>query len=96
VATRRQSCGRHGPPAVRITRAIPASTTRRPAAGRLQARAASSFRRWRSAPPQVRRWKDETMVKRRVPAGMLSAERGFLRLGGNKDMPPRRHLPRHI
>jgi transposase-like protein len=35
----------------------------------------------------VKRWKDGTMVKRWVAAGMLNAERGFRRVRGCKDMP---------
>jgi transposase-like protein len=35
----------------------------------------------------VKRWRDGTMVKRWVAAGMLNAERGFRRLRGCKDMP---------
>lgn len=35
----------------------------------------------------VKRWRDGTMVKRWVAAGMLNAERSFRRLKGCKDMP---------
>ena len=35
----------------------------------------------------VKRWRDGTMVKRWVAAGMLNAERGFRRLRGCKEMP---------
>ena len=35
----------------------------------------------------VKRWRDGTMVKRWVAAGMLNAERGFRRLRGCRDMP---------
>ena len=35
----------------------------------------------------VKRWRDGTMVKRWVAAGMLNAERSFRRLKGCNDMP---------
>lgn len=35
----------------------------------------------------VKRWRDGTMVKRWVAAGMLNAERGFRRVRGCRDMP---------
>jgi hypothetical protein len=35
----------------------------------------------------VKRWRDGTMVKRWVAAGMLNAEGGFRRLRGCNDMP---------
>jgi putative transposase len=41
----------------------------------------------RTTTRNVKRWRDGTMVKRWVAAGMLNAERGFRRLRGCKDMP---------
>ncbi len=35
----------------------------------------------------VKRWRDGTMIKRWVAAGMLNAERSFRRVKGCKDMP---------
>ena len=35
----------------------------------------------------VKRWRDGTMVKRWVAAGMINAERSFRRLKGCTDMP---------
>ncbi len=51
----------------------------------------------RTTTRNVKRWRDGTMVKRWVAAGMLNAERGFRRLRGCKDMPTlvaalRRHV----
>ena len=36
---------------------------------------------------RVTRWKDGTMKKRWVAAGMLEAERSFRRVKGHRDMP---------
>ena len=41
----------------------------------------------RTTTRNVKRWRDGTMVKRWVAAGMLNAEGGFRRLRGCKDMP---------
>jgi putative transposase len=41
----------------------------------------------KSTTRNVKRWRDGTMVKRWVAAGMLNAERSFRRLRGHKDMP---------
>ncbi len=35
----------------------------------------------------VKRWRDGTMIKRWMAAGMLNAERSFRRVKGCKDMP---------
>ena len=51
----------------------------------------------RTTTRNVKRWRDGTMVKRWVAAGMLNAERGFRRLRGCKDMPTLvAALQRHI
>ena len=41
----------------------------------------------RTAMRRVKRWRDGTMKKRWVAAGMLEAERSFRRLKGHKEMP---------
>jgi putative transposase len=35
----------------------------------------------------VKRWKDETMIRRRVALGIAEAQKGFRRVKGHKDMP---------
>lgn len=42
----------------------------------------------------VKHWKDGSMKKRWVAAGMLEAERNFRRVRGYKDMPTPRRRPR--
>lgn len=45
----------------------------------------------------VKRWRDGTMIKRWMAAGMLNAERSFRRVKGCKDMPTLvAALARHI
>ena len=51
----------------------------------------------RTTTRNVKRWRDGTMIKRWMAAGMLNAERSFRRVKGCKDMPTLlASLARHV